>query len=58
METKNKINYVLLIVAALGLILTVYGCSKKDSGKYGQNISSYTLTKIGDYTKRRQKFRG
>jgi uncharacterized protein YdeI (BOF family) len=58
MKTKNKINYVLLAVAALSLILTVYGCSKKDSGKYGQNISSYTLTKIGDILKDAKSFDG
>jgi hypothetical protein len=58
METKNKTNYILLIVAALGLILTVYGCSKKDSGKYGQGISNYTLTKIGDILKDAKSFEG
>jgi uncharacterized protein YdeI (BOF family) len=58
METKNKINYVLLVVAALGLILTVYGCSKKDSGKYGQGISSYTSTKIGAILKDAKSFEG
>ena len=58
METKNKINYVLLVVAALSLILTVYGCSKKDSGKYGQGISNYTLTKIGAILKDAKSFEG
>jgi hypothetical protein len=58
MKTKNKINYVLLVVTALSLILTVYGCSKKDSGKYGQGISNYTLTKIGDILKDAKSFEG
>jgi uncharacterized protein YdeI (BOF family) len=58
METKNKINYVLLAVAALGLILTIYGCGKKDSGKYGQGISSYTLTKIDAILKDAKSFEG
>jgi uncharacterized protein YdeI (BOF family) len=58
MEIKNKINYVLLVVAALGLILTIYGCSKRDSGKYGQGISNYTLTKIGDILKDAKSFEG
>jgi hypothetical protein len=58
MKIKNKINYVLLAAAALGLILTIYGCSKKDSGKYGQNISSYTLTKIGAILKDAKSFEG
>ncbi|MFA5251127.1 MAG: hypothetical protein WC454_00880 [Phycisphaerae bacterium] len=58
MKIKNKINRVLLIAAALGLILTVYGCSKKDSGKYGQAISNRTLTKIGDILKDAKSFDG
>jgi uncharacterized protein YdeI (BOF family) len=58
METKNKINRVLLMVAALGLILTIYGCSKKDSGKYGQGISNYTITKIGAILKDAKSFDG
>jgi uncharacterized protein YdeI (BOF family) len=58
MKIKNKINYVLLAAAALGLILTAYGCGKKDSGKYGQNISSYTLTKIGAILKDAKSFEG
>jgi uncharacterized protein YdeI (BOF family) len=58
MKTKNKINYVLLIVAALSLILTVYGCGKKESGKYGQSISSYTLTKIDAILKDAKSFEG
>ncbi len=58
METKNKINCVLLVVAALGLILTAYGCSEKNSGKYGQSISSYSLTKIGDILKDAKSFEG
>ncbi|MDD5326806.1 MAG: hypothetical protein PHY02_03210 [Phycisphaerae bacterium] len=58
METKNKINSVLLTVAALGLMLTVYGCSKKDPGKYGRDISSYDLTKIGDILKDAKSFEG
>jgi uncharacterized protein YdeI (BOF family) len=58
MKIKNKINRVLLIAAALGLILTIYGCSKKDSGKYGQGISNYTLTKIGDILKDAKSFDG
>jgi uncharacterized protein YdeI (BOF family) len=58
MKIKNKINRVLLIAAALGLILTIYGCSKKDSGKYGQSISNYTLTKIGDILKDAKSFDG
>jgi uncharacterized protein YdeI (BOF family) len=58
MKIKNKINHVLLMVAALGLILTIYGCSKKDSGKYGQGISNYTLTKIGAILKDAKNFEG
>jgi hypothetical protein len=58
MKKKNKINRVLLAVAALGLILTIHGCGKKDSGKYGQSISSYTLTKIGDILKDAKSFEG
>jgi len=58
MKIKNKINRALLIVAVLGLVLTIYGCSKKDSGKYGQGISNYTLTKIGDILKDAKSFDG
>jgi len=58
MKIKNRINRVLLIAAALGLILTIYGCSKKDSGKYGQSISSYTLTKIDAILKDAKSFDG
>ena len=58
MKTKNKINLVLLIALALSLILTINGCSKKGSGKYGQGISNYTLTKIGDILKDTKSFDG
>jgi uncharacterized protein YdeI (BOF family) len=58
MKIKNKINRVLLTAAALGLIMTIYGCGKKDSGKYGQGISNYTITKIGDVLKGAKSFDG
>jgi uncharacterized protein YdeI (BOF family) len=58
MKIKNKINRVLLTAAALGLVLIIYGCGKKDSGKYGQGISNYTLTKIGDILKDAKSFEG
>ncbi|MBN1392238.1 MAG: hypothetical protein JW947_05480 [Sedimentisphaerales bacterium] len=58
MKAKNKINRVLLMVAALSLISTIHGCGKKDSGKYGQGISNYTLTKIDAILKDAKSFEG
>jgi hypothetical protein len=58
MKIKNKINYVLFTVAVVCLMLPDYGCGKKDVGKYGQAISNYTLTKIGDILKDAKSFEG
>jgi uncharacterized protein YdeI (BOF family) len=58
MKTKNEISAVWFMTLALGLVLTIAGCSKKDSGKYGQKISNYTLTKIGAILKDAKSFDG
>jgi uncharacterized protein YdeI (BOF family) len=58
MKTKSKISNIWFVALALSLVLTIVGCGKKESGKYGQSISSYTLTKIDAILKDAKSFEG
>lgn len=58
MRNKTKINNVLLILSLLSVILALYGCGKKETEKYGQQISDYTITEVGKILKDANSFEG
>jgi hypothetical protein len=51
MKKKNTISYIWLMVLAFILALPLSGCGKKSAGKYGQEISNQTLTKVEEILK-------
>jgi len=46
MKTRNTISYIWLMTLTLTLMLSFSGCGRKETNKYGQEISNHTITKV------------
>ena len=58
MSSKSKINNVSLILSLLALTIALFGCGRKEQEKYGQKISNYAATDIGEILKNAEDFNG
>jgi hypothetical protein len=58
MRSKTKIGNILSVLLILSLMLAFSGCGRKETGKYGQQISDYSLTSISAILENAQSFEG
>ena len=58
MKTRKTISYMWFITLTLTLMLSFSGCGKKETDKYGQEISNHTITKVEAILTEPEKFDG
>jgi len=58
MRNKRAINDILLVLSILSLMLALSGCGRKETERYGQEISDHTLTRVDAILKEASNFDG